>query len=187
MRGVFIGRFSPVHRGHIAVMTEMFEQCAKSLVIIGSCTEPMSMRHFFSYEQRRSLIKTIFPVALSVMGMPDYHSDEVWLTALDDVISCVFDDYPPKVQFNGHFKPPTSIHRKIVFFGGCEEDVQFFINAGREVHIVNRYDGTTPKVSASEVRDCLLNGRSLEGKVSPVLIKPVTDMFKTNWEIFKNK
>ncbi len=150
----------------------MFEMCAKCLIVIGSSTNTMSMRHFFSYEQRRKFLRIIYP-AFSIVGIPDYYSDEVWLSALDDILLNVFGN------------ESGSPHRELVFFGGCEEDVEFFIKAGRKVHIMNRFDGTTPKVSATEIRDDLIYERSLEGKLPPVIIPSVQEEFKKNWELFK--
>jgi hypothetical protein len=115
----------------------------------------------------------IYPEPFSIVGLPDYNSDEVWLSALDDILLSVFGN------------ESISPHRELVFFGGCEEDVEFFIKAGRKVHIMNRFDGTTPKVSATEIRDDLLYERSLEGKLPPVIIPSVQEEFKKNWEIFK--
>lgn len=151
----------------------MFEMCAKCLVIIGSSTNPMSMRHFFSYEQRRKFIRIIYPEPFPIAGLPDYNSDEVWLSALDDLLLSVFGN------------SCTTPHRELIFFGGCEEDVEFFIKAGRKVQLMNRFDGTTPRVSATEIRDDLLYGRSLEGKLPPVIIPTVQEEFRKNWEIFK--
>lgn len=146
----------------------MFEMCSKCLVVIGSSTNPMSMRHFFSYEQRRKFIRMIYPEPFPIIGLPDYTSDKVWLSALSDIIGSVlgYEDI-------------------ITFFGGCEEDIGFFIKTGQSVHITNRFDGTTPKVSATEIRDDLLYGRSLEGKLPPIIIPSVQEEFKKNWEIFK--
>lgn len=151
----------------------MFEMCAKCLIVIGSSTNTMSMRHFFSYEQRRKFLRIIYPEPFPIVGLPDYNSDKVWLSALDDILLSVFGN------------ESISPHRELVFFGGCEEDVEFFIKSGRKVYIMNRFDGTTPKVSATEIRDDLLYGRLLEGKLPPVIIPSVREEFKKNWEVFK--
>lgn len=46
--------------------------------------------------------------------------------------------------------------KKITFYGWCEEDIAFFLDAGKQVMIANRFDGTTPPISATEVRDFLI-------------------------------
>ena len=175
MYGVAVGRFSPIHLGHERVIETMREQCNKCLLVMGSSNAPTSKRDFFSYTQRRLFIKNVYASApaLRLVGMPDYHSDEQWLLALDDILCATFD------LMNWQVK------HEVTFFGGSPEDVRFFIKDGRKVHIVNRFDGiSSPKISASEIRDDLLYGRSVGGKLNSSIIDVVTTTFKSNWEIF---
>ena len=105
---------------------------------------------------------------MKVVGLPDYPNDEEWLVALDDLISA------------------TGINpAEVIFFGGCEEDILFFYEAGRNCQIINRFDGTTPKISSTEVRDCLIYGRTLEGIIDPTIVNEVQNLFKQKWERFK--
>ena len=74
---------------------------------------------------------------------------------------------------------------KTIFFGGCDEDITFFIEAGRKCKIINRFDGTTPKISATEIRDSLIYDRSLDGKINPIIENDLRICFKEKWERFK--
>jgi nicotinamide mononucleotide adenylyltransferase len=139
----------------------------KSLVVIGSSNAPMSLRHFFSYRERREFLKTVFP-QLRIVGIPDFWNDKEWMLALDDVLAVA------------GFDP-----LKTVFFGGCEEDVRFFIEAGREVSLMNRFDGSTPRISATEVRDALIHERELSNLVNPAIAEAVRKSFFGKWETFK--
>jgi len=167
--GVFVGRMNPIHNGHVAVIREMVNRhgVENSLVIVGSSNAPFSLRHFFTYHERKELIKKIFP-EMRLVGLPDYHNDKEWLAALDDVLRVA--------------DPSLS---EVTFFGGCEEDVRFFLEAGRDCTILNRFDGTTPKVSATEVRDCLIAGRSLDGLVDEAIQTELEKLFAEKWEKFK--
>lgn len=171
MRGFFLGRLSPIHAGHEQVIDHMVETCGQenSTIIIGSSNTPASMRHFFSYSERRDLVRRLYPDA-RVIPLPDFPEDEEWLQALDDLVDGV----------NGQEN-----RGKVKFFGGSDEDVRFFLDAGREVEILNRFDGTTPKVSATEVRDSLLHERSLEGLLNPDIEAFVVKLFWEKWEQFK--
>lgn len=171
MRGVFLGRLSPIHLGHEQVIDHMMETCGpeNSTIIIGSSNTPTSMRHFFSYGERRTMIRSLYPDA-RVLPLADFPDDAEWMQALDDLLDGV----------NGEE------HREAVrFFGGSDEDVRFFLDAGREVEILNRFDGTTPKISATEVRDSLLHERPLEGLLNPTVEEFVVTLFKEKWEEFK--
>lgn len=169
MDGVFVGRMSPFHRGHELVVRTMVHACGieRSLLVIGSANHPCSLRHFFSYTERRDFVKTLFP-ELRVIGLPDYPTDDEWVLALDDLLVLAG-------------MTPTSV----TFFGGCEEDIRFFIERGRSTRILNRFDGTTPKISATEVRDALIHARPLEELLSASICEKVRSTFQVNWERFK--
>ena len=168
--GAFVGWVCPVHLGHEAVIKRMITESGgegNCLMLIGSANHPLSMRHFFSYEERRKLLAAIFP-ALRVVGLPDYPKDAEWMVALDDILAAA------------GAKPA-----EVVFFGGCEEDVRFFIEAGRKTSILNRFDRSTPKISATEVRDALIHGRELEALLNPAVIPGIQETFLRKWEAFK--
>lgn len=165
---VFVGRLCPLHIGHEVVIRKMIDDFpGRSLVVIGSSNAPISLRHFFSYEERRDFLRKVFP-DISVVGLPDFNSDAEWMVALEDILSIAgFDS------------------KEVVFFGGCEEDVRFFTDAGRKVSLVNRFDGSTPKISATEVRDALIHERPLGGLLDPAIAELVHDVFMRKWEAFK--
>lgn len=164
--GVFVGRFSPLHVGHEAVIKGMIEAFGleNCLIILGSSNAQISFRHLFSYEERRRFIKEIFG-DIAVIGLPDYPTNEEWILALDDILALL-----------GISK------EDVVFFGGCEEDVHFFIELKRPCKLFNRFDGETPKVSATEVRDALIHERSLDELVNPKLHEIIKVSFTLKWE-----
>jgi len=167
--GVFVGRFCPLHLGHEAVIRFMLDNAADShLVVIGSSNAPFSLRHFFNYEDRRAFLLQVFP-GLRIVGLPDYPTDSEWLLALDDILATA--------GFNPHVA---------TYYGGCEEDVIFFEGKGRNIAIpFNRFDGSTPKISATEVRDALIHDRPLDGMLNPELHNYVRGLFHDKWEKFK--
>lgn len=166
---IYVGRFNPIHVGHIRIIEEMLSKhgVANSLLIIGSSNADFSLRHFFSYHERKGFIKKIFP-DVRMVGLPDYNHDREWLDALYDIISAASMD------------PST-----VVFFGGCQEDIRFFMGDNRKCTILNRFEFGRLKISATEVRDALILGRSLEGMVYPELIPDIKRTFAEKWEKFK--
>jgi nicotinamide mononucleotide adenylyltransferase len=139
----------------------------QSMVIIGSSNAPFSLRNFFSYSERKSFLRAIF-TEVRVMGLPDFQSDELWLEALDDQLEAA------------GFDP-----RKAVYYGGCEEDVRFFIEDGRKVKILNRFGKV--QVSATMVRDRLIHKQYQEVKqvLNPLISDLVIETFARKWEDFK--
>jgi cytidyltransferase-like protein len=167
--GVFVGRFCPVHLGHEVVIEQMIKGCGPKncLLIIGSSNNPMSLRNLFSYEERRAFLKTVFP-DLQIIGLPDYSNNKEWLLALDDILA-----------LKG-INP-----QEVIFFGGCEEDIHFFFESNRQCQLLNRFDGSTPKISATEVRDALIQGRPLGELLSLSVIEDVKTTFEIKWERFR--
>ncbi len=167
-KGVFVGRMCPIHLGHEEIIKKMVGECnADCLVIIGSSNAPMSLRHFFSYEERRRFIRKLFP-EVAMVGLPDYPTDEEWLVALDDILLVA------------GINPGEA-----VFYGGCEEDIRFFLEAGRKYSLLNRFTGETPKISATEVRDALVHNRDLARLLSPAVAEEVKNTFRFKWEVLK--
>lgn len=164
--GVFVGRVCPTHLGHEKVIGEMIAECGinNCMAVIGSSNSPISIRNLFSYEERRGFLKMIFP-ELKVVGLPDYLTDQEWFIALDDILT-VWGINPDEV----------------IFFGGCEEDIHFFFEFNRKCKIVNRFDGSSPKISATEVRDGLIEKRSLIGLLSESIIAEVQNTFLVKWD-----
>lgn len=172
-KGVMVGRFCPLHVGHERAIRAMFLECGaeQSIIFIGSSNAETSMRMLFPYDVRRDFLLKVFPEAQGrIVGIPDYHGDSRWIIALDDQLSVA------------GFDPKNTI-----YYGGCEEDIRFFREVGRECRIVNRFDGTTVKVSATEVRDALVTGRSIEGMVNPIIADEISEAFNNIWQEFKRR
>jgi hypothetical protein len=129
------------------------------VVVLGNSVGPPSLRNCFPYRARRSFITTLFP-QLRIVGIHDYNSDADWLQALDDIIGLT------------GVKPAD-----VQFYGGSIADVQYFVDDGRRVEIVDRAGGGGPAISATQVRQALAEGRSLEGLVNPLIIDAVTLAF----------
>lgn len=171
MDGVFVGRLCPVHSGHERTMDEMIVNhgIKRSLLMLGGANEALSYRHLFSYSERKGLVYRLPKYeGLTVVALPDMPTDAEWLEVLDDTLR------------SSKIDPSRA-----VFYGGCEEDIDFFVKANRHTWIVNRFDGSSPKVSATEVRDALVHDRTLDGLVNPLLHEPLKKLFSKNWEKLK--
>ncbi len=168
---VMVGRYGPLHFGHMAVIDSMVGAYGTNCALfIGSCNAPISYRHLFSFEDRLSFIRTCYP-SMRVAGLPDFpESDSAWLTCLDSLLELA--------------GVPLA---KAVFYGGSREDIEFFITTGRQVEIMNRFDGTTPMISATQVRDALIEGRSIEKLVHPKIIEAITYCFPKRWQELKRR
>lgn len=168
--GVYVGRFSPMHLGHQTLIAKLLNEYGNNhLLFLGSCNHEISMRHLFSYGDRVTFIRRLYP-GCRIIGLPDYPTDEEWLQHIDDALEAL------------RLNPRT-----VTFLGGCEEDVNLFMKDGRSTKILNRFDGTSPKVSATEVRDALITGRTIKGLVDDRLTQLIHETFRKRWEEFRKK
>ena len=159
--GIYAGRFCPIHIGHMRIINSLINLYGpdNSLVFIGSCNAPISWRVLFTYADRRRWIKRLYP-NLKVMGIPDVPgNDSVWLQLIDDAIDCAF--------------PYDSQNR--IFFGGSQEDIEFFYESGRQIRIIDR---DAVPVSATNVRQLLLMEEDITKFVDPRIANEVQDVFR---------
>ena len=77
MRGLVVGRFQPLHGGHVQLIRLALNECSSVVVAVGSSTEPQSLRNPFTFEERRAMLQAAFP-GISVVGVPDVNNDATW-------------------------------------------------------------------------------------------------------------
>jgi nicotinamide mononucleotide adenylyltransferase len=150
-------------------MIKMVEETVGNcMVIVGSANAPQSMRQFFTYSQRRAFIKHRY--AIRVAPLPDFEENDDWFQALTDIIALTGN----KIE-------------ETTFYAGCEEDVSILSSYTSNFVIVNRFEDTKLKISATEVRDALIMSKSLDGLLHPAVIDKVKNQFRINWQQFKLK
>jgi len=178
---VYLGRFSPIHKGHQKVISKMVSKFGykSSLLLIGSSVSKLGNRLFYTYLQRKNMIKKLYP-KITVVGLPDYKDVypgdldfTQWHSNLWDIINLRF---------------PTANIQNTVFIGGALNDVYFFKDSGYNVVIMDRYD--VDKMSATEVRQRLvldeyglnadLNIRSLIELCDEDIIKDIKKYYNDN-------
>ena len=70
--GVLTGRFQMIHLGHIEMIEKAREICEKIIILVGSSQEAGTEKNPFSYEERRDMLKAVFPDDnISVFPLPD--------------------------------------------------------------------------------------------------------------------
>ena len=61
---LFIGRFQPLHKGHLAALRHISKRAKKILVVIGSSQEKKTEKNPFSARERLAMMRAVvvFPV-----------------------------------------------------------------------------------------------------------------------------
>lgn len=89
--GYMVGRFNPLQRGHLALLTHVANENDHMIVLIGSATESRTHKNPLSYEERKSLVLKAFPAAV-VLPLPDMPSDEDWVKLFESTITMGIDN-----------------------------------------------------------------------------------------------
>jgi bifunctional NMN adenylyltransferase/nudix hydrolase len=111
---VFIGRFSPFHNGHKAVIEAALEQAKEVVVVVGSSFAARNIRNPFTFEERKAMIKAVFPSdQVKVVPVSDYpYDDNKWVNAVQKVVVETI-PHAKDVGLIGHSKDGTSYYLNI--------------------------------------------------------------------------
>lgn len=81
--GLFIGRFQPLHRGHMFAIRDCAKQAKLLIIAIGSPQESGTYKNPFTLEERKEMInramKEIGTENYRIIELPDTATDTEWL------------------------------------------------------------------------------------------------------------
>lgn len=84
--GFFIGRFQPLHRGHLLLIKKLASTVDRFIIGIGSSNTELSCRNPFSAFERREMIKRgmkeIGITNYEIVEIPDKPNDDEWILML---------------------------------------------------------------------------------------------------------
>jgi bifunctional NMN adenylyltransferase/nudix hydrolase len=125
--GIFIGRFAPVHYGHLSIIQKAVLEVDKLILVLGSSNKPRSIRNIFSDSERKELIVESLKYFLSsddfkkirITFINDFtYNNKKWCAAVESsVFSAMYDNdwYPDGSEFYlvGHSKDASSYYLKM--------------------------------------------------------------------------
>ena len=112
----YIGRFSPIHTGHVHVCKQALQQSNHLVILIGSSDEPHSTRNPWSFDYRKMLIETALDEAgisrtkYSIRKLLNStYNDQKWEADVQRIVAeeCIIQvdhDNAPKIGLIGHSK-----------------------------------------------------------------------------------
>ncbi|MFO7792015.1 MAG: nicotinamide-nucleotide adenylyltransferase [Candidatus Saliniplasma sp.] len=90
MRGLFIGRFQPFHKGHLAVVEQMAEECDSIIIGVGSAQKQRESYDPLSGGQRIDIINRVLGNRLSipfeVYPIPDINCYPAWVHYVKSIL-----------------------------------------------------------------------------------------------------
>jgi nicotinamide-nucleotide adenylyltransferase len=85
---LFIGRFQPMHKGHLAALRYIAARAGKMLVVIGSAQERGTAKNPFSAQERKGMLRAVLVKEklarkCRVYLLQDIPNDHEWASYLD--------------------------------------------------------------------------------------------------------
>ena len=188
--GIFLGRVNPLHNGHHNVIRTLLSDFGDNhLILIGSCSESPNLHNPFNYTERSQFIRRCFPKT-NIIGIPDCPNDnDLWYSLLKGYILnfTKMNTLVPDIGWSDYQKPFELCLKgkniRPIFYGGCSEELSFFTKYGFKTKIINRFESEYD-MSSSEIKDCLVHGRSIEDLVPSEIIHSLQFKFAERWDSF---
>ena len=83
---LLIGRFEPVHSGHLALLHEALRVAPQVIVVVGSAWQARSPKNPFTWQEREAMLRDALPLAdrsrVRVLPVRDYYNEAVWVQAV---------------------------------------------------------------------------------------------------------
>ena len=109
----FIGRFQPLHNGHVQVIKKAFELTDNLIMLVGSSNVSRSIRNPFTFEERKHMIENSFPnhAFTAILPLNDYpYNDTKWIVGVTTAINSITGGNNSKVALIGHTKTDTAYY-----------------------------------------------------------------------------
>ena len=158
--GVFLSRFSPLHKGHQLVIDKMIADFGSKncLLIIGSSTS-VNSRTPYTLAKRKAMLKTLYP-KIKILTIPDVNPKKNYF------------GQETLTEWLGNLKKlERRQNTEFVFYGGSKKDVSYLNKEFKTLVAVNR---KVTNISATNVRKALETNdlkvleRYLDKRIIPV-------------------
>ncbi|QNP49864.1 bifunctional nicotinamide-nucleotide adenylyltransferase/Nudix hydroxylase [Diaphorobacter aerolatus] len=108
---ILIGRFEPVHTGHLALLSHALEKADRVIIIVGSAFQARSPKNPFTWSERAQMLLGSLSDAdrtrVDVVPVRDYYDEARWVRAVQQAVG---ERSRPgaRIGLVGHFKDASS-------------------------------------------------------------------------------
>lgn len=155
---IVIGRFQPLHHGHVNLINAACSDTDKTIIIVGSSDKYGTKSNPFTFQQREALLRSLYiDPSIDVLPLPDHVDDEKWLESLVTLVDAHTDSNDTVVAVVCNKDDETSKSNQIYtsFYDSVEVDKAI-------------------NVSATDIRKAYFDGNSDQ----------FSDLFPTSTKIF---
>lgn len=97
-----VGRFQPVHKGHVALIRRALELSENVVIFIGSAQEANTPKNPYDVGQRVEMIKACFEQEIQkrlvFMPLPDFATNTEWIKFIDSSLECFNQEFIPRIS-----------------------------------------------------------------------------------------
>jgi bifunctional NMN adenylyltransferase/nudix hydrolase len=108
---IYIGRFEPVHNGHMALLQRALDSARSVIVVMGSAWQARSPKNPFTCHERADMMLGALTESdrarVQVLPMRDYYNEAVWVQAVRKGVAQMT-PADTHIGLVGHFKDATS-------------------------------------------------------------------------------
>lgn len=170
IRALMVGRFQPVHKGHVEVIKQILQEVDELIIGIGSSQEGHTFENPFTADERVLMIEAALKEAkvdrsrVHIVQIPDIHDDKKWV--------------PHVVSLSPEFS---------IVYSGNPWVQRLFREAGHEVRVPPPYK--RKEYQGMGIRDRMLKGEKWEDLVpeSVLNIMQKIDAVNRLKKVSKNK
>ena len=80
--GYTIGRFNPLHLGHVSMLNPMIKDNDYSLILVGSANQQRTEKNPLTYAERAHLLTHLYPNTI-VLPLNDFNDEQAWINEVD--------------------------------------------------------------------------------------------------------
>ncbi|MEF8836076.1 MAG: nicotinamide-nucleotide adenylyltransferase [Candidatus Thermoplasmatota archaeon] len=159
MKGLFIGRFQPFHKGHLEAVRQILEECDSIIIGIGSAQEERTSVNPLSGGERISMIKRVIESrkieAAELYPIPDLNCHPAWPYYVEAIL--------PEFE-------------KV--YGNSEVVLDLFDNIGHETGKINQVE--REQLSGTEIRRRIRENKEWKDLVPEEVVEYLGDIDMTH-------
>lgn len=115
---VYIGRFQPLHLGHLSLIYQTLDQGRHVVLVLGSAHQARTPKNPFTWQERAEMIRAALPEAdqerVHLLPVRDYYDEARWVQAVRQGVGALAHTLnlgpQPTVRLVGHFKDTSSLY-----------------------------------------------------------------------------
>lgn len=139
---MMVGRFQPLHVGHIRLIDRMLVECERITIVIGSSQEFSTQKNPFRFRERKEMINNYYRAPelkkrIKIVGQIDTNDFHGWAHTVLDTVADAYEEVVPVEAL----------------YCGLPYDSQWYTPDIKQIELVSRTDPAHPYVSGTLVRE----------------------------------